>query len=139
MVKRLLCGNAKDARKLVAQRAAAIDRDIGRRERESVSLARQERPERELFGVAEAEQAETGGAPPGDGGSTGVPGARVSLGCLGLDQQLVQRGGLEDLALEAVDLLEAAVLWMELVQVDADVLGDERDNPRLHFPESGTV
>ncbi len=70
----LLCGDAQDARELVAQRTTAIGVDVGGRQRETGPLVRQERMQRALLAAA-------------GGGST-------------RDQRVIERGGLEYLALQ---------------------------------------
>src|SRR5204863_8974116 len=80
LVERRLGRDPKDARELVLQRAGPVRVDVRGAEEQPLAAPRQERLQRRL--VAR-----------GDGGGTG---ARVALG---IEQRIVQRRGLEDLAL----------------------------------------
>ena len=78
--------HAQHARELVAQRAAAVGLDVRRRQRDAEALARQERAERGLFAVPYARAHDRLG-----------PGVALALAG---EQHLVERRGLEDLALQ---------------------------------------
>jgi hypothetical protein len=81
LVNGLLGGDPQDARELVAQRAAAVGLDVRGGQRQADALARQERPERVLLAGDQRLSAR-------------------AVVAVGVQQRLIERGGLEDLALQ---------------------------------------
>ncbi len=91
LVDGLLGGDAQDARVLVAQRAAAVGVDVGGRQREADPAARQERPERVVLAGRDRPDASALVGP----GVSPLP-----ILAAGAGERVVERGGLEDLALQ---------------------------------------